>query len=85
MEVIAKSGLVFELVGEEPYQRKDGSMTELRVWRSGCKVCGEAFEAKTPAYAEKYEDSSSFRALHCVKHKLTKEQVTQRLVAAKAK
>ena len=78
MEVKSKTGLVFRLVGEEPYRKKDGSMTKLRVWTSACKVCDETFTVSTPGNADKQEDSKAFSMLHCQKHRLTREQVTER-------
>lgn len=82
MEVIAKSGLRFELVGEKPYQKKDGSMIQLKVWISACKECGAPFNVFTPSHAEKTEDANQFKMLHCEEHRLTKEQVRQRGIDA---
>lgn len=78
MRVESKSGLVFEFVWIEPYKRKDGTMTEIKVWKSNCKVCGEEFRISTPAYAEKLEDSRAFGRLHCSDHKLSREEVIER-------
>jgi hypothetical protein len=39
----------YELVGSEPYTRvRDGSKTELAVWRSACVTCGQPFMVRTP-------------------------------------
>jgi hypothetical protein len=34
----------YECVAIRPYQRGDGKMTKLAVWRANCPECGEAFE-----------------------------------------
>jgi hypothetical protein len=73
-----KDGRVFVLVGEEPYQRKDGVMTTLKVWRSNCAVCGAPFTVKTPTSFSSAGDSKSFGAKHCADHKLTREEATAR-------
>jgi hypothetical protein len=35
----------YELTDTRPYQRADGNMTTLLVWRSICPKCGDEFEA----------------------------------------
>ncbi|HKR17644.1 hypothetical protein [Rhizorhapis sp.] len=38
----------YELVGVEPYRRRDGRKTELLVWATQCANCQSPFEVKTP-------------------------------------
>lgn len=42
-------GQVYSFVRTEPYRRRDGTETELRVYRSGCARCHEPFEVKVSA------------------------------------
>lgn len=65
-------GRVFDPVGREPYQRKDGSDTELQVWESLCQVCAAPFVVRTPV---DFGTTQSFGAKHCVDHRLTPAQV----------
>lgn len=73
MKVTNKFGREFELVGVEPYQRKDGSMTELNVWMANCSLCDQPFIVKTPVKVNSAEHSTSFFAKHCADHKMSRE------------
>jgi hypothetical protein len=46
-------GHEFTFTGLEPYTRKDGKQTTLRVWRTTCKAegCNNTWEVRTPAGA----------------------------------
>lgn len=78
MNIETPKGQIFRFTGEEPYTRKDGATTTLRVWSSACKVCGDAFVVKTPGYTTSVKDSSAFGRIHCDTHKLTLTEVAQR-------
>ena len=65
MRVVAKSGMVWEMVGNEPYTRKDGSASELLIWRGCCQQCDERFEIKTSATINLGKNASDFGRLHC--------------------
>lgn len=77
-EIKTPDGRVFVLWGSEPYQRKDGGLTTLKVWRATCAVCGAPFEIKTPSTTSAASDSKAFGRKHCDAHKLSPEQVTAR-------
>ena len=66
-------GQRYELIGTEPYTRRDGSETTLSLWQSECPVCGKAFEVRTPARARKFEPSR-----RCEKHKRPGVRVNRR-------
>jgi hypothetical protein len=68
----------FALVGEKQYQRKDGTWTTLKVWRSDCAVCGAGFEVATPSAVTDASGSKAFGAQHCALHRLTPAQTKQR-------
>ena len=53
-------------LGAEPYTRKDGTATVLRVWCGTCAVCGEPFTVKTP---QRLEGTKAFGRKHCNAHK----------------
>lgn len=55
---------LYELARTEPYQRRDGTETELIVWQSHCATCGEPFELRTPSKASKFVPNR-----RCQKHK----------------
>jgi hypothetical protein len=59
----------FKFCGFEPYQRKDGEWTELKVWESKCKTCGKPFTVKTTIGVFKFEDSKSFMVINCLEHR----------------
>ncbi|OJU90984.1 MAG: hypothetical protein BGO13_08635 [Burkholderiales bacterium 66-5] len=59
-----RGGRVWRAVGFEPYTRKDGSETELAVWRGYCTKCNQAFEVKTPG-ATILDASGSFDRKRC--------------------
>lgn len=48
-EKIWDRGLWAEYQGEEPYVRRDGRETTVRLWRAECRLCSESFDYKTPA------------------------------------
>jgi hypothetical protein len=76
MEIVNKDGRVFVFEGEEPYRRKDGSMTVLRLWSSSCVECGDQFVVKTPATVIAWDQSKSFATKRCEEHRLDREAVT---------
>jgi hypothetical protein len=57
-------GQLYELARTEPHTRRDGTKTELTVWRSRCAQCGEPFEVRTPAKSKKFSPNR-----RCHKHK----------------
>ena len=65
MKIEAKDGRIFKLEGEEPYRRKNGSLTFLRLWSSCCAKCGGVLVVKTPTTVTKLKHSSSFGQKHC--------------------
>lgn len=80
--IVTKDGRVFVLVGKEPYQRKDGTMTELLVWQTSCAVCDAPFKVTTPFTVTCLGDTKAFGLKHCAKHRLTKDQVQARWLHA---
>lgn len=78
MKIETKDGRTFLMVGEEPYLRKDGTLTNIRWWRSQCVRCGVAFDVATPVGVTSLEHSGSFGRIHCDPHKLTLTEVAQR-------
>lgn len=60
---------VFEFCGFEPYQRKDGEWTELKLWQTTCKTCNSAFTVKTTKNVNHYMDSSAFNIVNCEEHR----------------
>lgn len=42
------TGVTYQLVDRRPPQRKDGSDTNLNIWRGRCAECGEDFEHASP-------------------------------------
>jgi hypothetical protein len=58
---------VFQRVrADEPYTRKDGTVTKLEVWRGFCVVCGEPFEVRTARATSK---SKVFQTTTCAIHR----------------
>jgi hypothetical protein len=57
-------GQRYELIGDQPYMRRDGTETTLSVWRSRCAQCGEPFEVRTPTASAKFVPNR-----RCPKHK----------------
>ena len=66
METIQYRGRVWKEVGTEPYTRKDGSGTVLRVWRSKCIDCEAPITCKTPM---DYGTSKAFGLCRCEEHR----------------
>ena len=60
---------VFTFCGFEPYQRKDGEWTELKLWQTLCRVCSKPFVVKTPSSTKRFIDSNSFGMVHCEEHR----------------
>lgn len=60
---------VFTFCGFEPYQRKDGSRTELKLWQTTCKTCNSLFTVKTPIGVKSFLDAKSFQLVNCEKHR----------------
>lgn len=54
----------YECVGIKPYTRRDGSQTELLIWRSNCAKCGDSFECTSPAQSENFSPNR-----RCALHK----------------
>jgi hypothetical protein len=63
------SDRVFTFCGFEPYQRKDGSWTELKVWETMCKTCKQSFRMTTPKGVKGYMDSNNFQLVNCPQHR----------------
>jgi len=57
-------GQEYEMIGTEPYIRRDGTETLLVVWRSHCATCGKPFELRTPKESSKFDPNR-----RCQKHK----------------
>jgi|APGre2960657404_1045060.scaffolds.fasta_scaffold151777_1 hypothetical protein len=68
--ITAKSGVKFTLVEIEPYIKKDGSETMLKVWEARCKRCNDLFKMKTPIWNTKEKHNSGFGFIHCLEHRL---------------
>jgi len=64
----APDGRIWKRVGEEPYTRKDGLPTTLRLWESTCVKCGAPIHVKTTLGADPAK-SNSFQSKHCDEHK----------------
>jgi hypothetical protein len=73
---------IFRHVGTEPYQRLDGTMTTLSVWRCACVQCGTPFHIKTPANAR---SSKAFGVVHCSEHRRPRRTERIRQPTAPAK
>lgn len=58
------NGQRYDFVRAEPYVRRDGTDTELLVWRSHCAHCGERFTLRTPRGSPKFMPNR-----RCQKHK----------------
>lgn len=54
--------------------RRDGSVSEIIVWRTDCPVCGEPFTCTAPAASAKFKPSR-----RCSKHKRPGVRVRQSL------
>ena len=67
--VEAAKGRVFVLVALRDYTRKDGTHTQVKVWQSTCKRCGEPFEVSTPLAVTSADQSHAFKLLRCEKHR----------------
>jgi hypothetical protein len=65
---------VFKFCGFEPYQRKDGEWTELKVWESTCNICQKPFISKTTKGVKSFMDSKVFQLVHCEEHRGMKWQ-----------
>jgi hypothetical protein len=62
----AYGGRVWTQVRHEPYRRIDGGVTEVIVWQTPCRCCGEPFEIKTPV---NFATSKAFGAANCAAHR----------------
>jgi hypothetical protein len=69
--------------GRVPHIRRDGSLTELITWSTPCAHpgCTDLALCTTPATG--FEVSKAFGAKHCSAHKLTPEQVLERINATR--
>lgn len=57
-------GQTYVAVDLRPYERQDGTLTTLVVWRSRCARCDKPFELQTPLGAARFEPNR-----RCQKHK----------------
>lgn len=64
-----ESGFSFSLLELRDYTRKDGTQTQIKVWRAHCVKCGAAFDVTTPKGVERMEQSNTFAARRCEKHR----------------
>ncbi len=46
---LAGKGQTYEMLGLKDHTRRDGTPSQLAIWRSECMTCGEPFEFNTPA------------------------------------
>ena len=60
-EVRTYRGQTYALIRSRPYIRRDGSTTELFIWRGHCAECGTAFGFSTPALSSKFEPNRRCR------------------------
>lgn len=58
------SGQAYWKVGVRDHIRRDGTPTQLALWKSNCAVCGVPFEFWHPALATKFEPNR-----RCAAHK----------------
>lgn len=63
------SDKVFKFCGVEPYQRVDGTWTELNLWETMCETCKKPFTMKTPTKVTHYMDSHTFQLVNCPQHR----------------
>jgi hypothetical protein len=69
------AGQRYTLIGREPYERPDGTMSEVLHWRSACRVCKVEFECKS--------GPTAFGAsVHCKAHKMTRQERTANWLAS---
>jgi hypothetical protein len=73
--VTGPTGQAYVLVSREPYERPDGSMSEILHWRSNCRKCGAQFVAKAGPTAHG-------TSIHCPAHRLSREERTANWLAA---
>lgn len=68
---ITPDGRIFSHTAVEPYTRKNGTQTELKIWEAKCsrQDCEKTFTVKTPAGGT--ADSKAFGRKHCDDHKAT--------------
>lgn len=53
----------------EDYTRADGTQTKIKVWSGKCVDCGAAFELRTPAGVQRFDQSKSFQVRRCLDHR----------------
>lgn len=63
------SDRVFTFCGFEPYQKRDGEWTELKLWQTTCKTCNGFFTVKTPKGVKSYMDANVFQLVNCPQHR----------------
>ena len=63
-----RKGRLWVATGFEPYTRKDGSQTELAVWKGHCKKCDGAFSVKTPVGLDP-DRYNCFEVVRCPTHR----------------
>lgn len=67
MEHATLDGRVFEAVWMKPYQRLDGDIVDLIVWRGYCCKCGAPFYVSTSV--RECVKTNAFESKHCNLHK----------------
>ena len=70
LKVMTTDGRVFELEAALPYQRCDGTVSSIAVWRGACRRCGAPFETTTSGNLAVILASKCFSTVHCDAHKL---------------
>jgi hypothetical protein len=78
------SGFSFQLIALRDYIRKDGTPTQIKVWRAHCDKCQAPFEVTTPLGVASIEQSSAFSKRRCQDHKVTKTERKRFLSKARA-
>lgn len=74
-------GRVFDALGKKPHVCKDGRQIELTIWQGLCRKCAAPFEVLTPAVFD-LEKTDAFGMVHCVEHRLSKDENKARWLAA---
>lgn len=57
-------GQLFEFVEVRPYLKKDGTASQIMIWRSNCQVCGSQYEVTSPVVVDRRTFS-----LNCSAHR----------------